>query len=129
MALDLSSAFRDKNNIKRDLFSEYSSLKFIAINKSLPTKPRQYLGTVTRNWSYKARRDPGTGAVRETIYFVSINPEQYIWADDATEIELVRPNGTFTRFKVAGGGKLEPSPPKYEWEITVRPNEQDTDAI
>ncbi len=125
MALDLSSAFRDKNNIKRDLFSEYSSLKFIAINKGLPSKPRQYLGTITRNWSYTARRDPTTGAVRETLYLVSADTDQYNWADQATDIELVRPNGTFTRFSVASGGKLRPSPPKYEWEITIRPNQQD----
>lgn len=128
MGLNLSNAFKALNNVKRNLLSDYTTLKFIAIDKTLQTKPRYYLGTVTRNWFYEERRDPVTGAiVGEFIVFIPNTPQEKDWAKNCTQLEAVRADGSFTRFALTSPSP--PHPPKYQWEYMVRPNAQDTDAI
>ncbi len=123
--INVATAIRAKNNTLRSLFSEYSSLKFIAINKTLVNKPRMYLGTVTDGWYYKQRKHPVTGEVKELLFFVPKNAVENSWIDSSTSIELAKTDGTFLRFDFVGGGKLKPQAPKMEWEVSISPNAQD----
>jgi hypothetical protein len=127
MALDLRAAFKVSNEIRKNLLSDYVKLKFIGINKSLPTKPRIYLGTVAKNWFYRTEKNPDTGEVEEIVTFVPSNDNQSLWAEQCTMLEVVRKDNTFLR--LVKTTRLKPSPPSYQWRFLVRPNAQDTEAI
>lgn len=125
--INLNGVFKTVNNIKKGLLSEFTTLKFIGINSVLTSKPRIYLGTLNENWYYRERRDPITGAITEHIDVVTTGETQFSWVENCSQIELVRANGSFLRFTLST--KLKPKPPKFQWEIMVRPNGQDQAII
>lgn len=126
MPLNISQAFRAKNNVLRGLLTEFTTLRFIGVNK-MGDKSRFYLGSIEEGWFYSQRKDPSTGSVVEVIYFTSSNAAQDVWADKCSFVELARPDGSFLRGQT--GVKLKPFPPSYQWEILFTPNDQDKDMI
>ena len=63
------------------------------------------------------------------LFFVATTDEENDAANDCTQIELQRADGTFDRFDFHPGTKDKPKAPKYEWKFKLKKNSQSTGVI
>jgi hypothetical protein len=124
MGLNVSKAFYTANTVLNRNLGKFDSMNLIGSNQAGESF---YLAQgITKGFYYK-EVNGGQGEILEIIRVVPENNTIDTALKSTVIIELVSLDGTFTRFVV--GSKKVPERPSFQWEFSVKPNEQDTRVI
>lgn len=126
MSLNLSNVYLQANTILNQNLGKFDSLNIIGSDQSQGNKLYYLAQGITKGFYY-AKVSGGQGEISELIRIV---PENSTIEDALKQVfmfELVALDGSFERFTPKS--KKVPSRPSFQWEFSLKPNDQDTRAI
>jgi hypothetical protein len=124
MGLNVSRAFLAANTILNQNLGKFDSMNIVGSRQD--GSLYYIVQGVTRGFYYKGVSG-GQGEIRETIRIVPETSTVENALKDVVLFELIGLDGTMTRF--VPKSKKVPERPSFQWEFSVKPNEQDTRVI
>lgn len=127
MALEFPGLGLLKNTLLQGFLTQYVELKFITIDKTLPNKPRIYLGSLTQGFYLKEEVNDRLQKI-EVMLLNTTTVEQETWIGKSNQIELVRSDTSFVRYKYVVESAF-PKPPLMQYRLVLTLNLEDKDVI
>lgn len=129
--IDVSAAFKTKNNLLRKLFHKGQPGEILTLRFFKPSGNaaggRTVTASTTDGWNHKEHKDPQTGAVSEVVKISQSSTITATVIKEAAGLDIVYADSSFDRFTIPAKSPLNPI--SHEWILTVQPNKADKTVI